>query len=47
MIRPIAIVEFGLTLASAAQTMPLAPLHLPDAMITEARMGCGPRCGYG
>jgi hypothetical protein len=42
MIRTTAIAVFGLALASAAQAMPLAPLHRPDAMITQARMGCGP-----
>ena len=41
MIRTIAIAAFGLALASAAQAMPLAPLHQPDATITQARMGCG------
>ena len=41
MIRTIAIAVFGLALASAAQAMPLKPLHQPDAMITQARMGCG------
>ena len=42
MIRTIAIVVFGLALASAAQAIPLAPVHQPDDMITQARMGCGP-----
>ena len=42
MIRTIAIAVFGLALASAAQAMPLTPLHQPDATITQARMGCGP-----
>ena len=42
MIRAIAIVVFGLALASAAQAMPLAPAYQPDAMIMQARMGCGP-----
>ena len=41
MIRTIAIAVFGLALASAAQAMPLTPLHQPDATITQARMGCG------
>ena len=41
MIRTIALVVFGLTLASAAQAMPLAPIHQPDSVITQARMGCG------
>jgi hypothetical protein len=42
MIRTIAIVVFGLALASAVQAMPFVPIHQPDAMITQARMGCGP-----
>ena len=41
MIRIIAIVVFGLALASAAQAMPFAPAHQPDGMVTQARMGCG------
>jgi hypothetical protein len=41
MIRTIAFVIFGVALASAAQAMPLAPLHQPDSAITQARMGCG------
>lgn len=42
MIRAIAVVVFGLALASGAQAMPLAPFHQSHAMITQARMGCGP-----
>ena len=41
MIKILAVVVFGLALASAAQAMPLAPLHQPDALVTQARMGCG------
>jgi hypothetical protein len=41
MIKILAVVMFGLALASAAQAMPLTPLHQPDATITQARMGCG------
>ena len=41
MIKTLAVVMFGLALASAAQAMPLAPLHQPDALVTQARMGCG------
>jgi hypothetical protein len=41
MIRTIAVALFGLTLACAAHAMPLAPVHQPDGMITQARMGCG------
>ena len=42
MIRVIAIVVFGLALASAAHAMPFAQINQPDRMITQARMGCGP-----
>ena len=41
MIETVAIVVFGLALASAAQAMPPAPVPQPDSMITQARMGCG------
>ena len=41
MIRTIALVIFGLALASATQAMPLTPVHQPDGMITQTRMGCG------
>ena len=41
MIKILAVVVFGLALTSAAQAMPLAPLHQPDALVTQARMGCG------
>ena len=41
MLRTAAIVAFGLVLACDAQAMPFAPLHQPDSMITQARMGCG------
>ena len=41
MIRAIAFALFGLALAFAAQAMPLAPVHQPDGLITQARMGCG------
>jgi hypothetical protein len=42
MLRTVAIVAFGLVLPCAAQAIPLAPLHQTDALITQARMGCGP-----
>jgi len=42
MIRTIAILAFGLALASTAQAVPFAPTHQPDAIIIQARMGCGP-----
>jgi hypothetical protein len=41
-IRALTAVLFGLALTCAAQAMPLAPLHQPDALVTQARMGCGP-----
>ena len=42
MIRKIAIVVFGLTLASVAQAMPLGPIHQRDTAFTQVREGCGP-----
>jgi hypothetical protein len=41
MIRTVAFALFGLSLACAAQAMPLAPIHQPNDMITQVRMGCG------
>ena len=41
MIRTIALVIFGLALASAAQAMPVSPMHQPDSAVTQTRMGCG------
>jgi hypothetical protein len=41
MIKTIAVVVFGLALASAAQAMPFVPIHQPDNVITQTRMGCG------
>ena len=41
MIKTIAFALFGLSLACAAQAMPLAPIHQPNDMITQVRMGCG------
>ena len=41
MVRTIAIALFGLSLAFAAQAMPLSPVHQPDSIMTQARMGCG------
>jgi hypothetical protein len=40
MIRLIAI-AFALALATAAQAMPVAPLHQPDGMTTQVRYACG------
>jgi hypothetical protein len=39
MIRLIAITAFTLGLATAAEAMPVAPLHQPNGMITQARVG--------
>ena len=41
MVKTIAIALFGLSLACAAQAMPVAPVHQPDNTITQVRMGCG------
>jgi hypothetical protein len=41
MSRTLAIVVFGLALASAVQAMPFAPIHQSDGMIMQTRMGCG------
>jgi hypothetical protein len=40
MIRIVA-VAFVLALASSAQAMPVAPVHEPESMITQAAVGCG------
>jgi hypothetical protein len=40
MIRLTAIV-FALAFATSAQAVPLAPIHQPDAMITQVREACG------
>jgi hypothetical protein len=36
MIRLIAVAAFALAIATAAQAMPVAPLHQPDGMYTQA-----------
>jgi hypothetical protein len=41
MIRLIAVAAFAWAVATSAQAMTLAPLHQPDPVITQARMGCG------
>ena len=42
MVRSIAI-AFALTFAaSAAQAVPLAPLHQHEGLVTQVRQGCGP-----
>jgi hypothetical protein len=42
MLRLIAFSAFALTLTMPVQAMPVAPLHEPDIMITQAAYGCGP-----
>ena len=41
MVKTIAIALFGLSLACAAQAMPVAQVHQPENTITQVRMGCG------
>ena len=41
MIRSIAVAAFALAVATSAQAMTLAPLHQPDRVIAQVRMGCG------
>jgi hypothetical protein len=58
MIRTMAVILFGLALASSAQAMPLSSIQQPDKLVTKAAEGCGegmyrvrgvcvPRCGAG
>lgn len=42
MIRLFVVAVFVLALAPSAQAMSPAPLNLPDEMITQAAVGCGP-----
>jgi hypothetical protein len=41
MLRLIAVAGF-LAFATSAQALTPAPLHQPDGMITQVRLGCGP-----
>ena len=41
MLRLIAVTGF-LAFATSAQALTPAPLHQPDGMITQVRLGCGP-----
>jgi hypothetical protein len=41
MIRLIAVTAFALAVATSAQAMPVAPLHQPDGMYTQARVHHG------
>ncbi len=42
MIRLIAFVAFALAVATSAQATTVAPVHVPDGMITQVAFGCGP-----
>ena len=42
MLRLIAVAGFALTVATSAQGMTPAPLALPDDMVTQIAVGCGP-----
>jgi len=42
MLRLIAIAGFALTVATSAQGMTPVPLALPDDMVTQVAVGCGP-----
>jgi len=41
MMRLIAFAVFALAITSSAQAMPVAPVHEPDGMITQAAAACG------
>jgi hypothetical protein len=42
MIRLIAFAAFALAVATSAQATTVAPVHVPDGMITQVAFGCGP-----
>ena len=42
MLRLIAVVVAGLAVTASAQALTPAPLHHPDGMTTQVRLGCGP-----
>jgi len=42
MLRLIAVAVAGLALATSAQALTPAPLHQPNEMIMQVRLGCGP-----
>ena len=42
MIKVIAVAAFALAVTNSAQAISPAPLHHPDAMITQVAFGCGP-----
>jgi hypothetical protein len=42
MLRLIAAASFALLAATSAQSMTPAPLHQPNALVTQIAVGCGP-----
>jgi len=42
MIKLIAFATVALAVTTSAQAAPVAPVHEPDAMITQVAYGCGP-----
>jgi hypothetical protein len=42
MIKLIAVAGFALAVATSAQAMTPAPIHLSDSMVTQVAWGCGP-----
>ena len=41
MIKLMAFAAFAIAVTTSAQAMPLAPVHEPEGMITQAAVGCG------
>jgi hypothetical protein len=41
MFKSIAVASFVFVVATSAQAMSPAPLHQPDGITTQARLGCG------
>jgi hypothetical protein len=41
MIRSIVVAASALVVATSAQAVTLAPVHQPDRIVTQVRMGCG------
>jgi hypothetical protein len=41
MIRLIAFAAFAIAVTTSAQAMPVAPVHEPEGIITQAAVGCG------
>ena len=42
MIKLIAFAAVALAVTTSVQALPVAPVHEPDAMITQVAYGCGP-----